>query len=225
MRFLLPLLLAFSAGPLLAQGGNVVPNRTALNGILGGSGFTETFGGFTLASGTDLAFSGVDSFDSTSIVDSQGPNLVAAGVTYTGTMLQWDAPGYFNAVSNEILFNGTTLTVTFASPTPAFGVDVRDFHGYTDTMTVTVYAPNDTTVLNTFSGISIADPAIFFGFQYSGGIGMVTFADTGSWSPIITNLTFTPVPEPKSEALVAGGLAMLLLVSFLRRISVQRTGP
>jgi hypothetical protein len=195
MRFLLPLLLAFSAGPLLPQSGSIVADRATLNGILAGSGFKETFGGFTLSSGTALAFSGVNSFDSTAIVDSQGPNLVASGVTYAGTTLQWDAPGYFNAVSNEILFNAPTITVTFASPTPAFGVDVRDFHGYTDTMTVTVYAPNATTVLNTLSGISISDPAIFFGYQYSGGIGMVTFTDTASWSSIITNLTFAPVPK------------------------------
>jgi hypothetical protein len=218
MKFVLPLLLALTAAPLLGQSGGLVANRSTLNGILGTSGFTETFGGFTLSPGTAMSFAGDNSFDSTSIVDAQGPNLVRSGVTYTGTTLQWDSPGYFNAVSNEILFNSPSITITFAAPTSAFGVDVRDFSGYINAMTVTVYGPDDVTVLNTYSGITITDPAIFFGYQNPGGIGMVTLTDGGSWSPIITNLTFTPIPEPSSVALLACGLTMTLAISARRRL-------
>lgn len=218
MKYLISLLLTFSVGPLLGQSGGLVADRPTLNGLLGSSGYTETFGGFTLTPGTAMSFGGVNSFDFTSIVDSQGPNLVQQGVTYSGTTLQWNAPGYYNAVSNEILFNGGSITLTFATPTPAFGVDVRDFSGYSNSMTVTIYAPNDVTVLNSFSGINITDPAIFFGYQDPGGIGMVTFTNGGGWSPIITNLTFTPIPEPSSVALIACGLVMMLAVSMQRRL-------
>ncbi len=217
-RFVLPLLLTCFVGPLRGQAGGLVADRPTLNALLGGSGFTETFGGYILAPGTAYN-TGVSTLDSTSIVNSQGPNLVSPGLTFTGTNFQFDGVGYYNAVSREVLFNGNTMTINFASPTTAFGVDVRDFAGYSSTMTVTIYAPNDTTVLNTFSGISIADPAIFFGYQDPGGIGMVTLSDTGSWSPIITNLTFVPVPEPATDGLTACGLAIMLARSMRRRKS------
>jgi hypothetical protein len=166
-----------------------------------------------------MTFYGVSSFDSTSIVDSQGPGLVAAGVTYSGAELQWDAPGYYNAVSNEVLFNGASITLTFATPTDAFGLNVRDFAGYSATMTMTIYAPDNVTVLNTYTGISIGDPATFVGYQYSGGIGEVTLTNNANgWSPIISSLTFAPIPEPPPVALMACGLATLLGVSGRRRI-------
>jgi hypothetical protein len=216
-KFLGALLLAGLVTTVRGQTGGLVADRPTLNGILGGSAYTETFAGYTQSAGTATNI-GATSLDSTTILNSQGPNLVAPGVTYTGSDLQWNAPGYYDAVSNEIMFNGGSITLTFAAPTNAFGVDVRDFHGFSANMTVTVFAPNDTTVLNTYSGITIADPAIFFGYQNSGGIGAVTLSSDGGWSPIITNLTFAPVPEPPALALMASGLAILLLAVTGRRI-------
>jgi len=219
-KFVLPMLLICLAGPLRGQTGGLLADRPTLNALLGGSGFTETFGGYFLAPGTALN-TGASSLDSTSIINSQGPNLVSPGLTFTGTSLQFDAAGWYNAVSSELLFNGNTMNITFASPTIAFGLDVRDFAGYSSTMTVTIYAPNDTTVLNTYSGISLSNPAVFFGYQDPGGIGMVTLSGSGSWSPIITNLTFVPIPEPGTDGLMAGGLAIMLAVAMRRRKSAD----
>jgi hypothetical protein len=202
----------------------VVPDRPTLNGILGGSAYTETFAGYTQSAGGAMGFPAVSSLDSTTIVGTQGPNLVAPGVTYTGTDLQWNAPGYVNAVSNEILFNGGSITITFATPTDAFGVNVRDYQGYSAIMTATVFAPNDTTVLNTFTGISITDPAIFFGYQDPGGIGAVTLTSNGGWSPIISDLTFAPIPEPASVRLIAGGLGAVLVLAERRRFFGRAQG-
>jgi hypothetical protein len=84
-------------------------------------------------------------------------------------------------------------------------------------MTVTIYAADDTTVLNTFTGIAIAHPPIFFGYQDSSGIGRVVFASGGAWSPLIDNLTFSPVPEPSTLGLLAAGLAALVGAARRRR--------
>jgi hypothetical protein len=221
ITFIRPFFLVLLVGPLMGQSGSTVASQTALNAILGSSAFTETFQGYTLASGTAVTATGVTSLDSTSIVNAQGPGLVGRGITYsgpTGGQLQWDAPGYFNAASEELLIDlMPTITLTFTAPTDAFGVNVRDFQGYTNSMTVTIYGADHTTVLNTFSGITITDPAIFFGYQYSGGIGTVVLTDSGSWSPILSNLTFAPVPEPPTVALIAGGLSVVFWFLLRKR--------
>jgi len=233
IAFIRPFLLALVAGPLMGQSGSTVANQTALNGILGSSAYTETFQGLALASGTAAVAPGFTSLDSTSILDFEtigvaGPGLVGPGVIYSapnGGSVQFDAPGYYNAASEELLISGgTAITVAFSTPTDAFGVDVRDFQGFSTTMTVTIYGADNATVLNTFSGITLTDPAIFVGYQYSGGIGMVTFSDTESWSPILSKLTFSPVPEPPTATLIAGGLAVVLGFSVRRRFSVAGAG-
>jgi hypothetical protein len=218
LKLLRPLLLALLVAPFLARGQTLVADRPTLNGILAGSAFTETFQGFTLFPGIGQVFTGVNTVDSTSIMNSEGPGLVAPGLTFSGTSVQWDAAGYYNAPSTELLFNSSTITIDFSSPTIAFGLDVRDFSGFSATMVVTVYGADGTTVLGTYSGISIGDPSIFFGFQDAAGIGKVTLTNNAnSWSPIIDNLTFEPVPEPSPFALIGCALAVALAVSAFRR--------
>ncbi|MSU69384.1 MAG: PEP-CTERM sorting domain-containing protein [Opitutaceae bacterium] len=220
MKFFHSAYLALLAVPVFCWGGGVVVNRPTLNGLLGGSAYTETFesGFITLPSGGALTF-GINLLDSSSMINSQGPNIVGPGVRFTGTNLQWDDLGYYSAPSREILFNGNTLTIDFTSATSAFGLDVRNFSGFLATMDVTIYATNDTTVLNTFTGITITHPPIFFGYQDAGGIGRVTFKNlSNGWSPIIDNLTFAAIPEPSIPLLLGAGLVTLMIAVRRRRV-------
>ena len=214
------------AGPLAAQAGGLVPDRTTLDAITGSLGVTETFESYNLAAGTALTFTGINVFDSTVPLNGQGPGLVDPGVTFSGSLLQWDAATYFGAPTKEILFNSSTITIDFAVPTIAFGVDVRDFAGYSDMMSAAIYAADGTTLLATFSGGSAValggGTPVFFGYQDSSGIGRVTLTMQASpWSPLIDNLQFIPVPEPSTGVLLGAGLAWPLLA--VRRRAKRRT--
>lgn len=195
---------------------NVVIDRNALNLILGGLAVAENFEAYQVATGNAELFSGVNTFTAlTTLTQSptniQGPGLVTSGVTFSGTNLQWNAVNYYGAPSDEILFNGNTLTVDFATPTVAFGVDLRDFVGFSASAVVTVFAANNTTVLYTTT-LNLIGVPVFFGFQDAGGIGRVTFMNQSqSWSPIIDNLAFSAIPEPSVVVLLGLGLAAGLL--------------
>lgn len=219
MRPLYAILFAFLAGNILAQTGTVA-DRTTLNGILGGSAYTETFSGYPLSSGSALYFPAITTLNSTTLINSYGPGLVGPGVTFSdpadpGAGLQWDNTGYFTAASPEVLFNqGHSITITFAVPTIAFGADVRDFNS--NTMTATIFGADHTTVLATLSGINLSSNSVFLGYQASGGIGQVTLTETGSWSPLVSNLTFAAVPEPSPGLLLGSGTLFLLIGAWRR---------
>jgi hypothetical protein len=207
------------AAPALAQ---VIADRTTLNSILGASAVTADFEGFSVASGNATNVSGVTQLDNGTLVNGQGPALVPAGVTIIfpgGGNLQWNGAGYYSAPSREILTNvNNAIEIQFTTAAKAFGVDLRAFAGYTETVTATVYAADKTTVLSTNSSLSPSSSgtALFYGYQSVSGIGKVVFSQTpNNWSPIIDNLTFAAIPEPATVSLLAGGL--LLLAGHRRR--------
>ena len=78
MRLLPTLSLALLTGSLFAQTG-VVIDRAALNGILGGSAYTETFSGYPLSSGSALYFPAITTLNSTTLINSYGPGCYEAG--------------------------------------------------------------------------------------------------------------------------------------------------
>lgn len=204
----------------------VVIDRVTLNAILGGLAVSENFEAFQIAAGGATALN-VNTLGVSTLVTFnsviQGPGLVAPGVTFSGSNLQWNAQNYYAAPSREILFNGPSITLDFATPTSAFGVDVRNFSGYGSTMSVTVFAANGTTVLYTATGLALGGTPIFFGYQNTGGIGRVTFTAAGSsWSPILDNLTFSAIPEPSVTALMLAGLGVITLAWRRRRVPRTR---
>ncbi len=205
----------------------VVLDRATLNSIVGGLAISENFEAYQIAAGGALAFTGIDALTSGTILTSgtaQGPGLVVPGVTFTGSTVQWNAQNYYGAPSREILFNSTALTINFSTPATAFGVDLRNFAGYSSTATVTVFAANGTTVLYSGTGLTLTGTAQFFGFQDAGGIGRVTFTTTSGngWSPIIDNLTFAIIPEPSVVALMLAGLGLSALVWHRRHPRAAR---
>ncbi len=135
--------------------------------------------------------------------------------------LQLDAPGYYGATNYELLANDP-LTITFNADQIAFSIDLRDFSGFGGSDTISVYAADDVTLLNSYSVtlpssgsiVSLSDPG------ESGLIGAVTLgvAGGGSWSGILQDVTYdySSTPEPASLALVCGGLAIVALLAAFR---------
>jgi hypothetical protein len=194
-------------GPALAQ---VIADRTTLNSLVGASGKTVDFESYSVASGGAIVLSSVSTLDSTTVVNSQGPNLVPAGVSFTfnsGFNLQWNGSSYYKSPSREILSNQNPLQISFTVAAKAFGVDLRAYAGYPATATVTVYAADNSTVLSTTTNLSLntSGVPIFFGYQSAAGIGRVVLTNSGqSWSPIIDNLTFSTITEPPIALLLGG---------------------
>ena len=209
------LLAVVASAAVTAQAGTLIPDRSTLNTLLGASAVTEGFENYTIGSGN--ADSIGTNLDSTTVVNGQGPGLVVPGVDFSSSSMQLDGAGYFGAPSNELLSNDTTLDITFGSPQDAFGVDLRDFNGYSLTGTVTIYATDDSTVLDTYSGISVTSTPAFFGYENTNGIGKVSLSSSGGWSPIIDNVEFgqaSAAPEPATITMFLAGLG---LAAFARK--------
>lgn len=186
----------------------VIPDRATLNSLISGNGATENFENFVQPSGTAKALS-ITTLDVSTLVDGQGPGLVLPGLTFSGSGIQWNEAAYFSAPSREILANGNVLTVDFSTPATAVGLDLRDFSGYSLTATVTIYAADDTTVVATIPSISVGSVPVFFGYQ-APAIGKIELSTANSsWSPIIDNLGFTPIPEPPIALLLGLGSAVV----------------
>lgn len=182
----------------------VVLDRATLNSIVGGLAISENFEAYQIAAGGALAFNGVNALTSATILTSgtaQGPGLVMPGVSFSGLNVQWNAQAYYGAPSREILFNSNSLTIDFSTPATAFGLDLRNFSGYSSTVSVTVLAANGTTVLYSGSGLNLSGTAQFFGFEDAGGIGRVT---------LITNKRVEPhyrQPHLRRHSRALGGCA------------------
>jgi hypothetical protein len=199
-----------------AKAGGVVADRPTLNTILGGSAMNEGFESYNFSGLTDTAaVLNVTTLDSTTVANGQGPGLVIPGLSITDSSnLQWNSDGYFGLVTQSLSGGYGPLVVSFTSLTTAFGLDLETYSGYPNTFTVTVYAGDDTTVLYTTSiTASVPTPAVFFGYQDTGGIGAVSFSSPSQgFSPVIDNLEFGSgaVPEPSSIVLASiAGLAGL----------------
>jgi hypothetical protein len=192
--------------------GAPVPDRATLNAILSGLGpVTETFEGLPVPPGNAIVT--IPTINNSTPVLGFGSGLVLPGVTYNSpaALIQWNGAGYYGLPSRDLLSNSTMLGIDFDTPTVAFGLDLLVYAGYSDGAIINVYGADDTTLLANISGIFITDPSspVFFGYQYSGGIGRVTIEDTQwGWSPLIDNLTF--VPEPSAGALCVFGFLLVL---------------
>ncbi len=112
--------------------------------------------------------------------------------------------------------NGQPAVIVFSPSVAAFGVDLLEYQGFSETATVTVCATDGTTVLYTSAGVPVAGPTpVFFGYQPAGGIGRVQIAAaTRSWAPMVDNLTFGQLAAAAPSAIPALGAPGLLALAL-----------
>ncbi len=175
------------------------------------SAVTVDFNAYGAASG--LGFGGAEWVGASSVAFS-GFELSTAD--HYG--LQLDAPGYYGATNYEITAEGP-LAITFDLPQTGFSIDLRDFAGYGGSDTISVYATDGTTLLNTYT-VSL-DGAIrtFNDAGESAPIGVVVLSTIPSegWTGILQSVTYgnTAIPEPATSALFGAGI--LALAAMFRR--------
>jgi hypothetical protein len=215
MPIVMAVVMAFLTNGLVYAGR--VSDRAALDSLLAGYGsVTETFETALVPPSSFLMVTPPVLNHSTS-VPGYGTGLVLPGVSFlgpSGNALQLNSGGYYGQPSQDLLSGYMRIDVDFNTPTRAVGLDLLVFEGYSDSATVKVYGPDDTTLLDSYSGISISSPAdfVFFGYEDDGGIGMIEISGANyTWTPILDNVTFVQVPEPSALALVACGAAAWLI--------------
>lgn len=147
--------------------------------------------------------------------------LVFTDFTLTSTSgFQLDSPGYYGAVNYELQGYSTDLLIAFNVAQGIVSLNLRDFAGFSGTDTVSVYAANDTTLLNSYLVVLPGDGSIVT-FGDPGEIGLIGAVDVSliggeTWTGLLQSVTYgTATPEPASEALV--GLGLVGLCAILRR--------
>ena len=199
--------------------GQVILDRSTLDAMLGENAISETFERIPLSVG-----SGVGGDGTLSAISSGGSwpdDMIVPGLTLRSApennYLEWN---YFDEAYTKTLVAGTSLTIQFWNPATAFGINLKDFATRRVLVAgVTVFGPDNFTVLYSSTNLAILDPTTgtFFGYSSSNGIGSVTFhtvvdSSGPGYSPTIDNLSFSPIPEPSTTALGALGLLGLLVM-------------
>jgi hypothetical protein len=232
----LALLLGCSA---LARAG-FLTNRAQLDSVLGSFAVTENFEKFNVANGnaaplTDAQGNPIQTLDSTTVANGQGPGLVIPGVTFSTTgfqALQWNGADYFGQPSKNLQAESKPIRVTFDTRTLAFGLDMTVFQGFPDTANVTIFSADNTTVLATgvFNVPDTTDTnghviPVFLGYQDESGrgIGSVLIDNVQqTWSINIDNVEFglggpPIIPEPASTTLLGTAVVGISLYAIRRR--------
>ena len=211
LRCLLPAL-ATAAFLSSAAWAGPVATRAVLDAMIEVGASKETFESYPVAAASFVTVG--SSLSSTSTPNGQSAGLIAPGVTLStsnGDVL-WQGANYFNLPTKTIgATPGTDIIIDFTVFTNAVGVDLLNYGGYRATYDVTVFGLDDTTTLQSFTGINFPEAATptFFGFEHAAGVGRLSVVAVAGFGPVIDNLTFGTVPEPASLALV--GLSLLVL--------------
>ena len=134
------------------------------------------------------------------------PNMILFGAGILGATSKVLGPNFF----------ADTLDITFTAPVTAVGLDAYGFSGI---FAISVFSSAGASLGN-FTILSNVEPT-FFGFLSTTDlIGRINVSSGGE---LVDNMAFgTPVPEPSSLLLVAGVLAILLPLSYVRK---RRTHP
>ncbi len=211
LRRLLPALATAAFLSPAAWAGPVI-SRAALDAMLGVGASKETFESYPVAAGSNVGVG--TSLSSTSTPNGQSAGLIAPGVTLSTSngVVLWQGANYFKLPTKTIGANiGTDIIIDFTVFTNAVGLDLLNYGGYAATYDVTAFGLDDTTILQSFTGINFpkAVTPTFFGFEHAAGVGRVSVVAVAGFGPVIDNLTFGTVPEPASLALV--GLSLLVL--------------
>jgi hypothetical protein len=145
-----------------------------------------------------------------------------AGVIISGsTSLQYNDPGYYGAPSHELnpFYDGT---FDFTAPVSAFGMDMRAYTEFASVISATIYAADDSTIIDSISEVTLDGNGAPIFFGYSGqSIGKVVFSSPSGQFANFDNLEFgaaSAVPEPGTSALILAGLGMMIAAAYRRRV-------
>lgn len=204
--------------PALAQ---QIPNRAALDAILAGNGTFEDFERFDIATASAMWLAATPALDWQTVANNQGPGLVAYGATYShslGQNLQWNADAYYGLVSKTLLtYNtGDGLTISYAAPVAAMGLDVTNFVGYGDSGLATV-KDGAGAVLGTvpFTLTGLPNERAFVGWQHAAGIGSVELQHNNLFfSPIIDDHAYAIDPNTVATKTGFGAGCNIAFASF-----------
>lgn len=168
--------------------------------------------------------------DSALNIPGLGTNRVTSGVGFSriGTLnysedLYSPQNGYFGFLNPALLSGSNALQIDFFGiGTQAFGLDLLEYAGYSERVSIDIYAANDSSLITTLAYFSADSPVnpVFAGYQDLGGIGRVVLNSTVSnWGPIIDNVTFGAVSQqvPEPAALSLFGLGLMALAASRRR--------
>jgi hypothetical protein len=149
--------------------------------------------------------------------------LVFTDFTLTSTSGFLDSPGFFGAVNYELQGYSSDMLITFNVAQGVVSLNLRDYTGHGGTDTISVYAANDTTLLNSYNFVLPSSGSIVT-FSDPGEIGPIGAVDISviaggdTWSGLLQSVTYgtaAATPEPATEALV--GLGLVGLFAVVRR--------
>jgi hypothetical protein len=221
-RFAALLVLSVSLLTAVPARAGVIATRGDVQALLGAQAQLEDFEKFHASPFTAYALDHT-TLDSHSIEHGRGPGLVNPGLTFSvnpGSGMQWSGTNILTNPSAALTFNIGRLApgkVDFATPTSAFGVDLIGVRASNVTpvvpFTLNVYAPDDVTLLATFSVSTNANTPAFIGFGDVGGIGSFTLTREGSAPqfPSLDNLIYTNAFTPPSAPTAAAPLPAAVL--------------
>lgn len=167
-----------------------IPDRTALDSILGGNQTLEDFETFQIGSGAAVLLD-TALLDDTSIANGQGPGLVQPGATYSDTsnlQLQWNGDLYFNISTATILASGSggQIDIVYSPAVQAMGLDLAGFDNFSYKGTASIYDTGNALIGTINFAVVGGASRDFIGWQHMAGIARVELhsPDYG-WSPII----------------------------------------
>ena len=205
MRFLVSSLAMVLVGSASVACGGLIPDRGTLNTILGTNAIYEAFGALEV----DDEFCVVVPYNlnSGSVVGEQGPGLIVEGVSFNvtvtnppQTLLSWCGktphPPYDSKYLAASLTATSALEIDFSVDVTACGLDF--FQNADNTLNVRVYAPDDTSVVDTLQVDITVDTLVFFGYTETDGIGKLRVWPTQAFDSIPIDSVAFGVPEPST---------------------------
>ena len=191
-------LVAFGAASASAD---IIPDRTTLDGILGGGGILEDFEALDISFRGQRADSG-GLLNSTTMFDGSGPGLVQPGADYMAPTLWWNGDGYFNlntqTLGDSSGWRGNAINIVYTTAVTAMGIDLQGYDGFSQAGTISVYDTSNNLISAT------AVDGGFFGWENAGGIGRVVVDATDGYIMIDNHLYGVPTPSTLAALGICG---------------------
>ena len=224
LKVALPLFVLALSGTAAAQ---EVLDRATLDSILDGNQTLEGFESYSVAAGSvDSITGGPFLIDSLSLLNNQGPGLVAAGASYmSGTNgVAWLGDGFQGTATKNINLRGSeNQRITYSPPVQAMGLDFLTAPGNFHTQQLDVFDTNGVllgSLARTETGAQ--GERFFVGWQHAAGIGYVELSRSVSFfGTIIDDHTFGQLAPPPVLADECSGIPLTLSYSGNQSLAID----